>query len=301
MKSNPRINSQTYVTVVRGSVFRPTCKELSKLEVSAVRSSIGVSAISSVHESTTGKVRVPTSQEQEGPTSYDKLKKDYEFVPRLAQCYWGLRMTLHDFIKLERIEHEKVKMSLLQTLKALTVEFAKGTGEQFLKLHTNMLVSRSVLDQEECPKADLPLFFGILKRKIQLRLTRARQGDVTCRSFFYTLQMTKKVWLEMPIATKEKALAKHKAALSSVKELSEDAVYWINKAVDLVVPPGTKYVSGNICPTYSACAENIRSNGGNRYLVVGGDIFSDSPVDSLDKNTVIPFVPRLLTDRKSVV
>lgn len=268
------------------SVFKPLSLDLTTVELQVVLSSIGVTA----DPPTKAGIKFLSKSCGTKKLIFADLVKEHEVIARIARSFWGVRCALHDFMTISEEKRQKVKAELLLTLGAIASQFAVSNGESFLKTHMNYLVSRAILDKEDCPMPTSPLFFGSLKRKVGLRLHRARQGELRSRSFFYTLQMTKKVWLELPESVKTAALEKHAIALTSVKTVSEEARCWLIRATDSVIPPSSKYEPATCCPTFSACRESSRAQGGNHgLLTVDGAIFD------LDERDEVREIPRFLS------
>jgi hypothetical protein len=65
----------------------------------------------------------------------------------------------------------------------------------------------------------------------------------------------------------------HKLNMSKEGRISQNAVYWIRRAVDLIIPPvGNKhhipYKGGRCVPTHSSCFQRTKARGGNHREVV---------------------------------
>jgi len=206
-----------------------------------------------------------------------KAKKDWAqedpILKALASAYWGIRVWLSDYLpnsdKCHRTE-SRIQQSLHETLHVLYQQFLVGKGEAFLKEHQNWLVCEALNDLKHPEVGVPPLFYGVLRRRINLRLRRASEGSAKCIEMFYTFQQTKRVWQRLPDALESAALQKHATRLGTDRgELPEGAYRRLEAAMNVVVPEGTVYTRASICPTYSACYEAGRARGGNRVFLAG--------------------------------
>jgi len=88
-------------------------------------------------------------------------------------------------------------------------------------------------------------------------------------SFMRSIYESKRCWNEMSSELELASMEKHKALLTSNKDISHIAANWIVRATDVVIPPNTKYFERPCVPTWSASYETSRSDGGNHSAVLG--------------------------------
>lgn len=265
-------------------VFNSEYRSLSRKDLEFVVSRIGVAAIGVVANHAS-KIRIALGGQKsnsaaQGPAAFprknkrssleDFIKND-EVLSSLAQAYWGIRITLSDYLPPRPKDDKwKIQTEIRETLCALYPHFVQGKGESFVKEHTNNLMALAMCDSETVRLTGPPLFFGSIKRRINLRLVRAKQGHKRALEFFYTLQQTKRVWNRLPEDLKDAAFKKHSMALGEERPpLTKKAAEALKIALDEVIPPGTLYRRSTVCPTYAACHEYGRADGGNRNFSVG--------------------------------
>jgi hypothetical protein len=88
-----------------------------------------------------------------------------------------------------------------------------------------------------------------------------------------SLYESKRCWLVLPDVLKEKALQTHKEKMTAQHTTSTHAFEFLDAAVDIVIPPGSKFLKGLVVPTFSACKEAGRADGGahSRFTVNDGE------------------------------
>jgi len=86
-----------------------------------------------------------------------------------------------------------------------------------------------------------------------------------------SLYEAKRCCLKPAESVEAKAMADHKEIMQQEARSTPEALEWIERAVAVVVPPGTKYVPGACVPTFSACLTNTRRNGGCHGAVSLGE------------------------------
>jgi hypothetical protein len=117
---------------------------------------------------------------------------------------------------------------------------------------------------------------GILARYIKRHCARAFRGSYHSMEFVRSIYESKRCWLKMSTVLENSAMLKHKAIMSTEAFTSKYVLDIVRLTTDLVVPPGSIYRPGGCCPTFSACYERSKADGGahtevsiNEDLAVG--------------------------------
>jgi hypothetical protein len=117
------------------------------------------------------------------------------------------------------------------------------------------------------------LFKGRLSRIINVKAAAMNKGETKCASFLRSIYESKKNWEQLSTAYKTKAKINHQTLMTTPGSSSEEAIKWIHKAVDMIIPFGTKYRPGTCVPTYGASYQSSRKCGGNHgFCSIGEEI-----------------------------
>jgi len=145
-------------------------------------------------------------------------------------------------------------------------EFARDNGETYLKKAFNLLMCRALNCPSEWQTEDIfPfLFTGMLWKKLKIQLLAARSGNKRALSLFYSLLQSKRTWYALSDEKKEKALKTHEQLLCDREPTrpSSISVWGLKRAVDMIIPRGTKFLPGSSLPTFGAGIGAKRKDGG---------------------------------------
>lgn len=181
------------------------------------------------------------------------------FVPTMKNRRIGERM-VHDFyrmfpvlIYLESID--KMESNLKEGLNGL---MALGTGK---------------VSDAAC----IRIFPGRLNRLLRTKAAHMLHFDnssqLKAAMFLRSLFESKRLWTEMSDVLKLKSMETHKRCFTRIDSIDDDVVDYIKLAVNLIVPPGTRFCPGVCVPTFSSCVENTYEAGGNHTFV--GERYGD--------------------------
>jgi len=119
----------------------------------------------------------------------------------------------------------------------------------------------------------LSVFSGFIRKLVLTRAVRMNcegESGRKAASFIRSLYESKRCWNEMSGELRLQSMNKHKDLLSTPYACSEEARMWISSAVDLIIPPGTRYRPEGLCvPTWSASFETSCKDGGNHSSLLG--------------------------------
>jgi hypothetical protein len=107
------------------------------------------------------------------------------------------------------------------------------------------------------------LFGPFLNRILKRHCTYMSFGKKDSATFIRSIYESKRCWLKCSSSIENSAMEKHKNIMLTPKYTPIEAEKWLLKAVDLVIPPGTKLQRSLCVPTFSACYELSKQRGGN--------------------------------------
>jgi len=107
------------------------------------------------------------------------------------------------------------------------------------------------------------LFRGHMRRIINLRAAAMNSGETKSASFLRSIYESKRHWERLSRKYWLKAREKHRELLTTPAVSTSEAIDWVYKAVDLIIPFGTKFCPGSCVPTYGASYQSSRKHGGN--------------------------------------
>jgi hypothetical protein len=187
-------------------------------------------------------------------------KKSPAPLCRFNSALESLREVINAFkfeVKLSLLR--KINISFFTICEAAYVCLRKDSLEKSLKEDFALLLARG------CGKASsgsYTILCGALLRYLKQHCARMNSGDLRSACLIRSIYESKRCWQALPESLKEAAMQKHKKLLGSHEFTSSDGLYWIKRAVDCVIPPGSKYEPGPCVPTFSACLEHSKRDGG---------------------------------------
>ena len=144
-------------------------------------------------------------------------------------------------------------------------------AEKSMKNDLALLLAKST--GKSC-SSSFKVLSGVIKRILLRHCARMNRGNKRSAELIMSLYESKRCWLELPASAEKEALSKHKAKMVAQHTTKFQALKWIIKAVDVVVPPrkageASKYdTTKHLCiPTFSACFEQGKKNGGTHELI----------------------------------
>lgn len=160
---------------------------------------------------------------------------------------------------------KKLRSDVDYLIESLILAAQSDTMEKKLKVDFAGILAKSMKKKGSFT----PYFFrGTLWRTVRNRAVFAAHGCVQAMAFMRSIYESKGYWYELPAALELSAINDHITRFSSkesvIGEVELDA---IKLAVDIVVPPGTKYCPKSVCPTFSAGFEAPLKTGGNHGKV----------------------------------
>jgi len=145
----------------------------------------------------------------------------------------------------------------------------KDIMEKFLKEDFCHLMAYGT--RKTSSRSGLAVFSGFIRKMLLTRAIRMSNSGSSGRkaaAFIRSMYESKRCWNEMSDELRVQSMEKHKQLLSSEKTISETAKNWIRRSVNIIIPPGTRYVENNCVPTWSASYETSRADGGNHSSVL---------------------------------
>jgi hypothetical protein len=123
------------------------------------------------------------------------------------------------------------------------------------------------------------LFGPFLNRILKRHCIYMSHGNKNSATFVRSLLESKRCWIISSKRIENSAMEKHKNIMSSPGFTDNEAIEWLIKATDLVVKPNSKLDStGLVCPTFSACYERSKQDGGcHMESSLGYDLNLDEP------------------------
>jgi hypothetical protein len=124
---------------------------------------------------------------------------------------------------------------------------------------------------------------GLITRILRRICARANNNNFYHMFIVRSIYESKRCWEELPANLEKQAMHKHKRLLSEPQHTDEATLRWIDRAVDLVVRPDSKYEVPNLCPTYHAGINAPCNRGGNHGLCSPDFEISIGQINPIDK------------------
>jgi hypothetical protein len=167
------------------------------------------------------------------------------------------------FLKDAKKKREKLLFHFYALYKRLVAASVENKFEKCVKDELTLIHAKGMGKRLDATVGH-PLFSGTLWQLIRRQCLRSVNGSIRSMEFVRSLYEAKRCCLKAAECVELEAIVKHKKIMSSIAASSKKSREWIEKAVDVVFPPGTKYTDpGDCVPTFSACVESNRSAGGN--------------------------------------
>lgn len=209
-----------------------------------------------------------------------------EKLNRACAAYRALVQIFDSFIPVIKKKHfDRLYLSRTALWFDLVELALKDLMEKFLKEDFCHLLAYGT--GKTTRRSGLAVFSGFLRKLLLTRAIRMYNPGKSGRdaaSFMRSIYESKRCWNEMSSELELDSMKKHKALLTSEKSISQPAKNWIERATDVVIPPGTKYFERPCVPTWSASFETSRSEGGNHSAVLGeGKVFDLNDLGQVKK------------------
>ncbi len=192
---------------------------------------------------------------------------ELERTTRVLAAFGGLLNIMNDFVPSfkKRSEGDKLLRDFWKLLPILFLLEYRNQMEKKLKEAYNGLkaLGTGKTTDTDCISLFPGRFRKLLKVKAQQMLHFRNSTSKKAAMLISSIFESKRLWTAMSECLKLEAREKHKCNFTRVEELSAEAEEYILYAVNLIVPPGTKYSPGSCVPTYSACVEGNYASGGN--------------------------------------
>jgi hypothetical protein len=194
-----------------------------------------------------------------------EASKVEECVDRAVVAYRAIVQVLDNFVP--EVKRSQV-LRLRKSRSDLWISFLRLSLEDKLEkeLKSDLCKLLSYGTKKSTDRS-ISVFSGFIRKMLLTHAIRMNCEGKTGRkaaSFIRSLYESKRCWNEMSGELRLQSMNKHRDLLSTPYTCSEEAKVWISSAVNLIIPPGTKYRPSGLCvPTWSASYETSCKDGGN--------------------------------------
>jgi hypothetical protein len=201
-----------------------------------------------------------------------KVYKAFKFLIALRRFFMAVR-AIRDVLLIFSIGQpgrysNRLRKSWLSFLVACYSASLSDELEVSLKKDFQILLALGCL--KPVPR-DFILFRGFLKRVLLRECASMNRGRSRSARLLRTLYESKRCWEKLSLKWEEKQKLAHKALLTSEAKSTKEALRWVKKAVDIVVPFGTRFKPSSCIPTYSSNITTKKIQGGNHSELTIGD------------------------------
>lgn len=155
--------------------------------------------------------------------------------------------------------HERYRTSIRVLIINVYLQFRVDQGEKFLK---NFFAEIGALAMEKRKNSSVAwIVDGPLLRAIKRLAAKAAHGNRRSMVFIRSIMESKRSWHEMSELLEISSMNKHKQRMSQNINSSSEALEWVRKAVNIVVPP-MLYKPGGCVPTYKSTTTHSCRQGG---------------------------------------